>query len=472
MWITSLFSVKNSPRFVVRTIFPLPEKKRGCGQLLFSSRFFHTVIHNKKISVIFKIAENRLKFPRFSGIIGQKQGSEEGGKGSCPHFHRLYYYYYYNILLKSRHPGGETMKFVCDGITLSEAVLKASKACAVRTTAPIMECIKITAGNDEVSFLATDGELSILKKIQAEVFDEGEICVPGKLFSDFIGKLGGQEVTISTGENGMEIRYGDSNSFMQVMNAEEFPKINFQIGENSFVLKQKDLKKIVSETVFCCASDDSRPILKGCLLEIKDKLEATALDGYRLALSAAPLVSKTGELSVICPARTLNEISRLLSDDEKEITLYTQGGMMMVELDGMIIVSRLFLGDFIRKENVIPVEFATKVTFDGKELAASAERAAVLIRGNKDNLITLEIRNNAIRLSSVSEFGNVSESVPCTIEGKELSISMNAKYLLDSLKALGEEKVVMSLNSPLNPFILQSGEQKDILYLILPVRSV
>ena len=83
------------------------------------------------------------------------------------------------------------MKFVCDGLSLSEAVLKVSKACAVRTTAPVMECIKLSAFGEEVTLLATDGELSIRKSVKAEVFDEGETCVPGKLFTDFIGKLSG-----------------------------------------------------------------------------------------------------------------------------------------------------------------------------------------------------------------------------------------------------------------------------------------
>ena len=150
------------------------------------------------------------------------------------------------------------MKFVCDGLSLAEAVLKVSKACAVRTTAPIMECIKLTALGEEVSLLATDGELSIRKTVKAEIFEEGEICVPGKLFADFIGKLAGEEVCIATGEKGVEIKYRDAGTFMQSLPAEEFPAISFEIGENSFTMKQSALKKIINETTFCCAQDDSR----------------------------------------------------------------------------------------------------------------------------------------------------------------------------------------------------------------------
>ena len=364
------------------------------------------------------------------------------------------------------------MKFVCDGLTLSEAVTRVSKACAVRTTAPILECIKMSAHNDEVSLFATDGELSIQKTVRAEVLEEGELCVPGKYFSDFMGKLSGEEVTLLTGEKGLEIRYSDSNSFLQIMNADEFPRIETEIGENSFVMKQGILKKIVNETVFCCAQDDSRPVLKGCLMEFGEKLEMTALDGYRLAIASAPILSKSGEQSIICPARTLTEIARMLEKDEEEISLYTQGGMLLVQSEGTTVVSRLYQGDFIRKENVVPSNFTTVVTLVKEELVASVERAAILIRGDKNNLVTLEIGSESVKVSSISDFGNVAEVVQAQVEGLETTVSMNAKYLLDGLRALGEERVAISFNGPVSPFILQNEGAKDSLYLILPVRNV
>lgn len=363
------------------------------------------------------------------------------------------------------------MKFVCDGLSLSEAVLKVSKACAVRTTAPIMECIKLTALGEEVALLATDGELSIRKTIKAEIFEEGEICVPGKLFSDFICKLTGEEISIATGERGVEIKYRDAGTFMQSLPAEEFPAIGFEIGENSFTMKQGALKKIISETTFCCAQDDSRPVLKGCLMEFREKLEMVALDGYRLALASAQIVSKSGEKGIICPARTLSEIAKMMEKDDEEITLYTQGGMLLVSAEGTTVVSRLYQGDFIRKENVIPNQFTTVVTLSKAELIASVERAAVLIRGDKNNLVTMAIDSDCVRVSSVSDFGNVDESVKATVEGVEMTISMNAKYLLDALRALDEENVTISFNGPVSPFILQNETAKESLYLILPVRN-
>ena len=362
------------------------------------------------------------------------------------------------------------MKFICDGLTLSEAVMKVSKACAVRTTAPIMECIKISATLDGISLLATDGELSIRKEVKAEVLEEGEICVPGKLFADFSSKLSDEEISLSTGERGVEIKYRDSVSYMQALSAEDFPRINLEIGEDSFVMKQASLKKIIAETAFCCAQDDSRPILKGCLMDFGKELEVVALDGYRLALSKAEVVSKSDAKSIICPARTLIEISRMLSDEE-EITLYTQGGMLLVSCDGLTVISRLYQGEFIKKENVIPTSFGTYLTLNRAELMASVERAAILNRGDKNNLVTFVISNGEVRISSTSEYGNVSEVIPAEWMGFELTISMNAKFLLDALRALGEERVTISFGGAVSPFTLQNVTDKHNLYLILPVRN-
>lgn len=363
------------------------------------------------------------------------------------------------------------MKFVCGGLTLSEAVLKTSKACAVRTTTPILECIKVCAGNDEVTLLATDGELSIQKTIAAEVFEEGEVCIPGKLFCDFIGKLTNVEVMIQTSNRGIEIKYLDSGTYMQVLPADEFPNINFNIEENEFILRKNDFKKVVTQTTFCCASDDSRPILKGCLMEFDDELKVTSLDGYRLAYATTTLLSKTGENKIICPARTLNEISRMIEDSDDEVVLYTQGGMLLVKTDDMTIVSRLYQGEFIKKEGVVPSSFTTLVTLSKNELAESVERAAILIRGDKNNLVTLTIGGGMVKIASVSEQGNLEESIQAGTEGKELVISMNAKFLTDALKALDDETVEISFNGPVSPFILENSVKKGGFYLILPVRN-
>lgn len=364
------------------------------------------------------------------------------------------------------------MKLVCEGIDLSDAVLKVVKACSSKTTVPVLECIKISAKNDGITLSATDGEISIIKTIKAEVYEEGEVCVPGKYFTDFIKKLEGVQITLSSEGKKMDIVYADSQTSMQVLSAEDFPKIDLDIKENSFTLKTKDLKKFINSTSFCCAGDDSRPILKGCQFVIDgENICVTSLDGFRLATISGKVVSSTGNMEIICPARTLNEIEKMLPDDDKDTEIFIQKGMILVSSEDTVLTSRLYGGDFIKKENIIPKKFITEVVVEKEKLKASIERAAILVRGDKNSLIIFDISGDKIEISSASEIGNVQEPVKAEIEGKDVRIAMNSKFIIDAVNALDEEKIVLSFNNQVQPFTCQNAENKDKLYLILPVRT-
>lgn len=364
------------------------------------------------------------------------------------------------------------MKAVCEGIDLSEAVLKVVKACATKTTAPILECIKLCAKNDKIILTATDGEISIQKTIKAEIYEEGEVCVPGRYFSDFIKKLEGVQITLSAEDKKMKIIYADSQTDMQILSAEEFPKIDHEINENSFTVKTADLKKFISATSFCCATDDSRPILKGCQFKITgDDVCVTSLDGFRLATIKGKVVNSTEDLEIICPARTLNEIEKMMPESDGETQIFVQRGMILVSADDTVLTSRLYNGDFIKKENIIPKAFTTIVKVEKAALKASIERAAILVRSDKNSLIIFDINGNRIEISSNSEIGNVQEPVKAEVEGKDVRIAMNSKFIIDAVNALSEDKITLAFNSQVQPFICENGNDKDRLYLILPVRT-
>ena len=365
------------------------------------------------------------------------------------------------------------MKFVCDGMILSDAALTVSKACAVKTITPILECIKLRAENDGLTLTAYDGEISIEKKILAEVLEEGEFCVNGKTFADFVGKIASFEVVIASDEKGVLIRYADSESYMQALSSADFPRLGDRSteGKNYFETMESDLKNLIAKTVFCCATDESRPILKGCLLEAKDgKLTATALDGFRMACSYCEAGEGSGEMKLVCPARTLTEISRML-DGEEILKIYADKNLLSVAVKDTVITSRLYAGEFVKKENIFPVAFTTVLKAKRNEMIDSVERASVLIRGDKNNLIALDIKPGKIVINANSDRGKVEETVLAELEGKELKIAMNGKYLLDALKALSDETVVMSFNTPVSPFTLENETEGGSQYLILPVRT-
>ena len=365
------------------------------------------------------------------------------------------------------------MKFVCDGMLLSDTAFTVSKACAVKTVKPVLECIKIQAKNDVLTLTAYDGEISIEKKITAEVMEEGETCVNGKFFSDFIGKVPSGDVIIACDENGMQIEYGESESFMQTLSAEDFPIFN-ESGmekENFFEVKESDLKELISKVVFCAATDESRPILKGILLEENDGvLTATALDGFRMACSYCPTTQNGTSMKIVCPARTLTEISRMLEGDET-LKIYADKNRLSVSVKDTVITSRLYVGEFVRKENIYPVAFTTKVLVKRTELLQSVERASVLNRGDRNNLVIFDIKNGKIIITANSDMGKVEEIVSAQLEGKELKIAMNGKYISDAAKALEEETIEISFNSSVSPFTVENVENKRHQYLVLPVRT-
>jgi DNA polymerase-3 subunit beta len=365
------------------------------------------------------------------------------------------------------------MKFICEGTVLSDAAFTVSKACAAKTLTPILECIKLKAENDGVTLTAYDGEISIEKKILADVLEEGELCVNGKTFSDFIGKIAMFEVSIASSEKGIVIRYSDCESYMQALPADDFPRFFNRSTENKeyFEINENEFKSLISQIVFCCATDESRPILKGALLVAKDgKLEGSALDGFRMANTYCSIVGNSADMEIVCPARTLTEIARMLGEGEN-LKVYADKSSLSVAVQNTVITSRLYAGGFVKKENVYPIDFVSKVSVKRAELIDSIERASVLIRGEKNSFIQFDIKMNKIVITANSEMGKIEETVNAELDGKELKIAMNGKFVLDAVKALTEEVIVMSFNTSVSPFTLANAEDNRCQYLVLPVRT-
>ncbi len=365
------------------------------------------------------------------------------------------------------------MKVTCDGLSLSVAVNNVSKAISSKTTNPILEGIKIVASRDSLLLTATDLEIAIQEKIPAEVLIEGEVVVPGKYFSDFIRKLNNEQIELIQGtNNSLKIKYNDSEGTLSTLKVDEFPnfeRINF--GE-SFSLIQKDFKDIINKTIFCAATEDTRAILKGILFEIEEySATVVALDGYRLALYKKDIESATNKMSLIIPSRTLSEISKILDDDEKPITVFVENNKIMIDVGNLTIISRLLDGEFINSKGIIPKSFETKVIFSKNQLEEAIDRANVLSRGLKNNLVTFKIKEKTAELVSVSEIGNINEKLNITLEGKDIIISFNPKYIIDALKVLEDQFVSLSLNTNTAPTIFSPTSNEDVLYMVLPIRT-
>ena len=363
------------------------------------------------------------------------------------------------------------MKVICDGLDLSEAVLKVSKALAVKSPNPVLEGIKITAKQDSLTLIATDMELTIEKTIKADVLMEGETVVVGKYFVDFAKKLEKEQVELShLYDSQLQIKYSDSESELQIYPTDSFPEFKREEVVNFFQTSQASFRNIIEKTVLSCSTDDSRPVLKGCLFEIENGVLTTvALDGFRMSIVKAEVLS-SGNFKAVIPAKTLLEIVRLLSDNDTDVKIYIQNNSLYAEVDNTVIYSRLIEGEFVKYNHILPNSFANRVTVSKNALLNSIERASIVARNDRFNVIKFDIKEDLMTVSAKSEVGNVNENVNIDLMGKDMLIAFNGKYIIEYLKIINDEYVTLNINSPIESVVLNSIGNENFTYLILPVR--
>ena len=361
----------------------------------------------------------------------------------------------------------------CQGLELSEALLRVSKAISNKVANPILEGIKITAEDDTLTLSATDTELSIEKKIKAEVKSEGETVVPGRFITEFVKKLTNTTIELEVNEkNQLFIRYDDSESLIQCYNPVEYPGFKRIDSNEFFGISQKDFRTCVNKTIFSVALDDSRPILKGVLFDINNnELNVVALDGYRLA-RVKKQVNSTIKRCIVVPARSLSELSKMIDDSDDIINIYIDKYTIMVDLGDTKVTSRLLEGDYINYKQIIPVNYETFVIINKEQFVEALERATLLSKTSSNNFVRFDIKENNLCITSNSELGNIKENINVNVSGKDLIISFNPRYFLESLRVNTNEFVKICFNKPSTPCVIVPTEEDEFLYLILPVRVI
>ncbi len=361
----------------------------------------------------------------------------------------------------------------CHGVDLSDAFLSVSKAISTKITNPILEGIKLVAEDDTLTLSATDTELSIERKIKANIKEEGEAVVPGKFITEFVKKLTNEMVELELNEkNQMLIKYDDSHTVIQCYNVVEYPSFSTLESNNYFGISKKDLKTIVLKTKFAVALDDSRPILKGVLFDIdKNVLNAVALDGYRLSKVKKNIKSSFTK-SIVIPLKSLDEIARLLDDTDDIINIYVDNNTLMVDFGNTKLTTRLLEGDFVNYRQIINANYETICVVNKFQFEDSLERASLLSKIGQGNCVKFDIKDKNICITSNSELGNIKENVPVNTTGKDLTIAFNARYFIDALKVCQDDFVKICLNTPASPCVIVPVEGDEFLFLILPVRML
>jgi len=345
---------------------------------------------------------------------------------------------------------------------------------------PILNCIKFELTKEGLYLLSTDNELAIKSFISASEIDEidtmGELLISGRYIYDIVRKLTGEVINIEEIIDSQVLITTDSSSFKLNCNeVNEFPNIDLEFTNSPLLIDQKVFKTTINQTIFATSMQESRPILTGINFKINDNImEVTATDSYRLSKKRITLDSKVGDnVDIIIPNRNLNEIVKLMSDEDVKIEMHIFTNKVIFKVNNLIIMTRLISGSYPDTNKLIPDEFELKIKVNLNNLFNAIDRASLLTNVEEKNTIKLETKKDVMIISSnIPEIGNVEEKISINKNNdKEIKISFSSKYMMDAIKTFDSEEVEISFNGEIKPIILNYVDNDDLTQLILPIRT-
>ena len=377
------------------------------------------------------------------------------------------------------------MKFTIQRDLLIDSVQDVMKAISSRTAIPILTGMKIEVRHHGITLTGSDSDISIESYIPAEEngmvnvedIEEGSIVLQAKYFPDIVRKLPEQHVEIVADENlKVTIRSGKAEFNLNGQDADEYPQLPKLQTDESFELPIDLLKSLIKQTVFAVSSMETRPILTGVNLSLMDnKLTFTATDSHRLAAREVPVSSSNVQFgSIVVPGKSLNELNKILDDTEETVEISVTNNQILFRTKHLNFLSRILDGNYPETSRLIPEQSKTVLHVKTKDLISSIDRASLLAREERNNVVKLTTLNgNILEITSNSpEVGHVSEELAVqSIEGEELKISFSSKYMLDALKVMEVDEVKVDFTGAMRPFIIRPINDPTMLQLILPVRT-
>ena len=259
------------------------------------------------------------------------------------------------------------------------------------------------------------------------------------------------------------------------MNPEEYPEMA-EVESGSIVkIPQNKFKEMISRVVFAIATDESRQILTGCLMEVShDEARLVALDGFRLAIQKVfqPFDMPEGQdcIKAVIPGRVLSELSRIMLDENEFCEMTLDKTRMQAVFGNTRLSAVLLAGEYIDYRKILPPSFRTQAKADRVQVQDAIDRASLMAREGKNNLIRMSFTSNSLSITSNAELGDVHEELTAVLAGDPIDIAFNAKYITDVIRNITDEEMCMKFNSNVSPCVVTPQEGDQYLYLILPVR--
>ncbi|MCL5961988.1 MAG: DNA polymerase III subunit beta [Chloroflexi bacterium] len=375
------------------------------------------------------------------------------------------------------------MRVSCLQDNLAKGLSVVGRAVAGKSTLPAISNVLIATEESRLKLAATNLEIGITCWIGAKIEEEGSITIPAKLLSDFVNSLPNEKIDIVLNERtkSVNLRCARFEANLKGLDAEEFPPIPRVTDDSTSVVDTVVLQEAIGQVAFAAATDDTRPVLAGVLCSFsEDSLVLAAADGFRLAVRKIALTkSVPSKLDIIVPARSLQELARILHDEEEpvEITVTPNKSQVLFHTNSVDLVSRLIEGTFPNYQQIIPQKHNTRVVIGTAEFLKATKIASFFARDSA-NIIKLQATpgdelspGKMTVAATAAEVGDAVGGIDAIIEGDPAHIAFNAKYLADVLSVLNCAQVGLEVSSPSSPGIIRPVGDEGYTHVIMPMHT-
>jgi DNA polymerase-3 subunit beta len=364
------------------------------------------------------------------------------------------------------------MKVICNRGALLEALIVAGNVVQSRTPKPVLQCVKITAGDDRLTIAATDLEVAIrYTDSQVQIDQAGETLVPADKFRDIVRESVDDTLSIEVSGDSASIRGQDSHFKIFTQKAADFPAIPDFEGEADFELPGGQIKQLIGQTLFAAARESTRYAFNGVLLTAKaKKINLVSTDGRRLAMAKGDLssdkLSKEGVHAII-PAKALTLLDKLIDDPEEMVAVKVRENQVIFKTPSATLTSNLVEGQFPPYEDVIPKDVDKKMVASTADFLSAIRRAALLTTEESRGVRMTFNKKGLVLTSRSPESGEATVNFPCKFEGSDVEIGFNPTFVVDALRVVDSDEVTLELTAPNRPGLLRGGP--NFLYVIMPV---
>jgi DNA polymerase III subunit beta len=371
------------------------------------------------------------------------------------------------------------MKVSCSQEDLSKGLAVVGRAVATRAVMPITNNVLIATEGSRLRLSATNLEIAISCWIPATIEKEGTVTIPSRLVTDFVNSLpsGRIDMALSPRSKSVELRCARHEAHISGLDPADFPAIPKITDGLNVKVKPSDLRLAINQVVFAAASEESRPVLTGVYAEFEgEQLTLAAADGFRLAVRKVSLAKHVdSKIAIIIPARSLNELTRLISEQEEplELIVNSQKSQVMFRLRNVEMVSQLIQGTFPNFSQLIPKSHTTKAVVKLSEFLRATKSASIFARDGS-GIVRLQIMprdgKGKIAVSArAEEIGDNLGEVDATVEGEEAKIAFNSKYLMDVLGVLSKEEVALETTTSSSPGVIRPVGDESYIHVVMPM---